>query len=327
MKITNLYFNPENKLTYDDSECPLFAGAGTEASFSGDRIYIRSIKQGPAYVAFGGSDCGAVRLGISAGETYTAALKVHIGKVLSGKLHPGALGLSFGFTDGGGKRTEIRSDAAPNEIGTWEIHLTFTAPEGITGAWVAFYGAHSLEDEVAVSDVRITKTDEKTAPFGLTEAEVRFPYKDSIESGRCVREYDESIGLSYTGYIDYLLFARENGYMFDAGRARQAASCDEALSAITALFLDDTAGSLSEMKALFESVGEEAGQRIAEKLVMLEEYGLLDSLMPLEEPSCGGILPKLIYADRLANGPSPARARKNFMRNINDDNSLKKIFP
>ncbi len=324
MRITNLYFNPNHEFTNDNSECPLFVRGNMEVVFEGDQISIRTVEPGRSFVTFGGHGSKKrIRLGLKAKETYTAALKVRIDKVLSGNLLPNALKISFGCYDGNGKKSETYSAPAPNEVGVWEIHHTFKVPQNVRGAWVSFCsGTQSPDDVVTISDIRITKTGGMTAPFCKKVSGVTFPYKDRADKNGCVREYDETIKLSYPQYVEYLLFAREKGYVSDIWRVKKAASGDDAFRTLTALFIDDSADSYDDLKTLFAKAGSKTRLKIAQKLVLLREYGLLDKLMPLKRPTSDSFLSKLIYVDRLVYGGDASNARKYFIKHVNADNSL-----
>ena len=322
MRIRNLYFNPHNELVTDGASAPLFARENMKVTFVQGGVKVLTKSPGASHIAFGGRGGKKIRLGLEQGKTYTAALKVHIDKVISGDMLPKALRFSFGCIDMDGNKTESFSDAAPNDIGVWEIHYTFKVPHNIQGAWVTFcIGTQSPDDTVMVSDIRITETDGKTAPFGI-EGTIRTPYKDTADENQCVRDYTDSIELSYAEYIDYLEYAREYGYEFDIAQAKKAASHDDVFRTLTALFADDNAENADDIKAAFKSVDDGTKIRIAEKLVLLKNYQLLDELIPFDAPVGDDVISGLIHVDRLANRGDALGARDFFNENVNKDNSL-----
>lgn len=279
MKIENIYHNPNHIFTTTSEECPLFVRGNMSVKFEENKILISTLEKGPSHIAFGGCGGYVVRLGLQPGETYTVSLTIHLDSVLRGNILGNALKLCFGYFDMADKKHEQYSEAAPNEVGVWDLHLTFSVPIEVKGCWVTFIvGTQVSTDVVSVSDIRITNTKKTVAPFGKSPL-IKLPYHDVVNDRECVREYMDSIKLTVSEYIKYLQYARENGYEFDIEQVRKVAVQDNFYKFITQLFIDDTVENYTDLLYVINNVDNDVKSQIAEKLILLKKYELVEELL------------------------------------------------
>lgn len=96
------------------------------------------------------------------GESYTVLATMRLAASQTGALHVRARRIAVVFSDA----TEVLSDAAPNEAGTFECRVSFTAPAGPTTTEVRLYnGASRNVGDTWWDGVLITEIDSPTAPF------------------------------------------------------------------------------------------------------------------------------------------------------------------
>ena len=280
MKINNLYCNPKHIAITTSEDCPLYyIGENMSVMFNNDDIIVKTLRQGGSHIAFGGHGGKYFRLGLECGETYTASLKVHIDSILRGNLLPDALRLRFGYIDQIWQKKYVTSEAAPNEIGIWEVHLTFTVPFEAKGVWLLFIcGTQEPVDIVKISDIRITKTNGRIAPFNKINNNIKTPYRDIIDEDTCSREYIDRIEMKISDYIDYLQYAVEHDYNFDLEIVRNTAQSDIIYRSVTGLFADSVICEYSTLKAVLDACDDETKGKIAEKLILLKKYDLVEKL-------------------------------------------------
>lgn len=318
MNILNLYYNPRHLATTTSEDCPLYyIGENMSVVFVNDDIVVKTLGQGGSHIVFGGHGGRFFRLGFVCGETYTASLKVCINNILRGDLLPDALRLKFYYIDETGQKKQIISEAAPNEIGIWEVHLTFTVPPKAEGAWLLFVcGTQIPSDIVTISDVRITKTDGRIAPFDRANNNIKTPYCDTIDETVCVREYADKINMRISDYIDYLQYAMEYYYSFDLKIVREIAENSTVYKLITELFVNSEICEYTELKTMLAECDDDAKVKIVEKMMLLKKFALVENL--LQE----NLLPENDFAIKLCQ----VNLKTNKKENIEAAKLLKNIL-
>lgn len=96
------------------------------------------------------------------GESYTILATMRLAAAQTGALNARARRIAVVFSDA----TEVLSDAAPNEAGTFECRVSFTAPAGPTTTEVRLYnGAGRNAGDTWWDAVLITEIDSPAAPY------------------------------------------------------------------------------------------------------------------------------------------------------------------
>lgn len=90
-----------------------------------------------------GGDVGAMRLGMVAGQTYTAMATLRLAAPQVGATAYFARSITLLYRIGAGSYEAIRSTPAPNVAGEHEVRLTFTVPVGSTEAFIRLYNGAS----------------------------------------------------------------------------------------------------------------------------------------------------------------------------------------
>lgn len=323
MNISNLYHNQRHLATTTSEDCPLYyIGENMSVVFDNDNIVVKTLRQGGSHIVFGGHGGRFFRLGFVCGETYTASLKVHINNILRGDLLADALRLKFYYIDETGSKKQIISEALPNEIGIWEVHLTFTVPPKAKGAWLLFAcGTQIPSDIVTISDVRITKTDGRIAPFDEANNNIKTPYCDTIDETGCVREYTDKINMRISDYIDYLQYAMEYDYSFDLETVRKIAQNSTIYKLITELFVNNEVCEYTDLKTMFAECDNEAKVKIVEKLILLKNFVLVEELFQEKLLPENNIVLRLCKVNLLTS-KKDIEATKLLKKFLNDESRL-----
>lgn len=110
---------------------------------------VRSVRSIPkstendSRIVVGGGSGGGMRLGMVAGNTYTAIATCRLSAPLTGSLFSYSRSIAAYFKVGA-SYTAIKSDVAPNQAGETTLRLTFTIPPTATEAFIRLYNGASI---------------------------------------------------------------------------------------------------------------------------------------------------------------------------------------
>lgn len=90
-----------------------------------------------------GGDTGGLRLGMQPGKTYRVSGKFRLTAAMTGTAAAEARRIQVTTRIGSAAYVSVMSPAASNTVGTQELSLEFTVPEGATEAFVRFFHGHA----------------------------------------------------------------------------------------------------------------------------------------------------------------------------------------
>lgn len=152
-------------VTAGPNASPIYAASWS--SYGGHSMLVYPLTSSPLSYVSPGGDSGALRLGMIAGGSYTAQVKVHLDTPQVSPDATNARTIQLWWKDTvDGQYHAVASNQAPNASGTYFLRVTATIPATASEAFVRIYSGSSLGDSsVYFDEFLLVQVDSALDPY------------------------------------------------------------------------------------------------------------------------------------------------------------------